>query len=336
MTFGIAKTTSKTMLALLLVSFTLLSCIQANVFYGCEAALRVNRRSGNYQIRGKKDGGIAEAKCRVEKSNIVTEIYPKAIPNTFVSGYQDAFSYEFKVDYGNFTNSDMTDFLKSVNYNCYQKFNYTEANSYWANNKFKFWDNSIFLLNDAISDGICQCVISDVCEKSGSSLSSCKSLSPYTDTAEYTDFGKFAVKKEKLPLKKVYFGDTDSKAEYIYYTVHNLVCSTTSQPKVNTLYPQSCLLKVEDKLFDFNNNTCFDIVNNLTVISFEFLMEVQEILITIENGECSDITVFLEKTLTSQSYIKPCRYFVKTSASTLTLIVEKVGLQLCEMEYIYK
>lgn len=322
--------------------FFLLTCGNYSVFgwyRSCYEAIWANRKNGNYEIQIRNGGEIGNISCILLKYKLSSMIDHNLKPDTFLHGQV---KFTFPVRYSNFNTEDIRTFTKQLDYNCHQSINYTENSAYISHQKFTFWDDVEIPLENSI-DGICKCLISEECDKSGLTNSPCKTISGHLDKNQHTDIGKFAVKPERLPVKTLVFGDVDNAGEYIYYTLNNLICEEDLYPKVKVLGNSNFCPQDWKALFDSNSKSCIIIRSNPIILKINFPMEINEIRINSTTNICEDLNVFGRAGVHARyskicklSKIDNCLFQCHANVSEIMIFsFKRNSLNLCELSYEY-
>ncbi|CAD5125898.1 DgyrCDS14083 [Dimorphilus gyrociliatus] len=309
------------LLCMILFAFQFYPIDSIVTYKNCNEAIWMNKESGDYFIQPLAEGGIANVYCEIQNNfTLVSFVKPNTKPNTYL---RQVPAKTYFISYSNFTDNDMSKFMEEAKFNCRQFFNYTERNAHISHQKFTFWDNTVIPLQSNI-DGGCLCLISGVCEISGSPNTSCNAISEAVDTEQYTDYGRIAVKKERLPVKAVTFGDIDGSHEYIYYTLEDLICEEEIYPKVNVL-----------ETSDFCSSTNWNILFDANSTSF------QSLTIKQQGGDCENIMLFGRVPQKYQSCKRietnSCEYDCEIASDEFHIYInEKTNINICELEFRYQ
>lgn len=216
---------------------------------------------------------------------------------TTVEGYEPSFGYQQTVNYSTLNAVGVNEFI-NIHKDCYQTMfldiTFARSNS----SKLEFWDGKQFLFEE-VTDGICKCIISEICLKRQNASLLClnRAVNNIIHNPLITHFGKLSVKSGRLPLKKVFIGDTGHIVERVRYAVGKFVCR-----KCHSLIVKSRIACLNDEIF-FDNllSSCYTFNSGdsfLTIVSNNSVIEILG-----ENSNC--INVYLYSYMT-KNIIKQC------------------------------
>ncbi|CAD5112961.1 unnamed protein product [Dimorphilus gyrociliatus] len=248
----------KDFLRLALIFFSICCIHSAAVYKSCYDAVKHNNYvTGIYDIQPRVGGATSQIYCEmVTRTSVMTVLDNDLESFSQLTAVQTAFSLVLTPKYEYFDDSDMDELLKTAG-TCEQNMRF--SNNKASNNyvKFSFWNGNY--TSFISEDGICKCLISQICEDANDT-----SLDCYPDIANDKDpifdlSGKISVLPHRLPLKKMELGDTNDGINKC--SVGKLKCTYEIIPKIETIPNNKCNNEVK-KLTDGNLQTCVTFKRN--------------------------------------------------------------------------
>ncbi|CAD5126358.1 unnamed protein product [Dimorphilus gyrociliatus] len=178
------------------------------VYKSCLHALQNNNFISNtYNIQSRIGGAISEIECEAIKDvGIVTVLDNNKENLTTLARTQAKYFIIVDIQYENFDDTDVTELLKTIGV-CQQTMHFINAKAANFHNRFLLWDGSYtsFIAND----GICNCLISEICEQTNDPQQFCAPNIQTVGNPVFSYNGKIAVLPQRLPLKRIEAGDTN-------------------------------------------------------------------------------------------------------------------------------
>lgn len=260
------------------------------VYKNCNDALSNNEfMDGKYCINLNETVREFIVECKnVDYMNYATYIGTNSEFNTTVKGYEDPFSYVKTIGYSTLNETEMNQF-RSLHDDCYQFMFFDNFYSNLPSSKFQFWDGLLLQVDNA-TDGICRCIVDEFCQQQNSNNLGCNNRNPSVDyNPMITHLGKLSVKPERLPLSKVFIGDTgksQSEEERFTFAIGKYICNKQYSIIVSTNSP--CLK--DDILIDNLLDTCHNFKTAQMYI--KILTVNPNIQVLGKNSKCLNISLY--------------------------------------------
>lgn len=322
------KTNLKLIFSLLIFSINHALAID---YPSCRDAISTNNLDGEYYIKMTPGSLPAKVHCSFENFQIITKVSPEN-PDGFYSylGYDPEVTFIYR----DISSTDIDKLKTMANNNCYQ-YVYLSQKNVNSLPYFTFWDNSGIHLNYAV-DGICKCLITGPCDDTGDKTKDCYTYRDDEPGYSVSDYGKLAVKPERLPLKSMRIYDVDEDDEYVSFYVYSFICQENAYPKVKNLKDENlCKEKNYTVLFDSKSETCISFFS----IEIEFPVPFSNIELQTKNGSCEEIDVFGGKNNKNiinieckQEHNNKCSFKCESLFKKILLLVKNTReISLCEI-----
>ncbi|CAD5112963.1 unnamed protein product [Dimorphilus gyrociliatus] len=266
------------------------------MYSSCSDALLRNNKVSNYYIIQIEENSVeSKVECLMVNDTHFEIIidsdknYPNIVNST---QFENNYSYQKYVNYPNFTDSEMDKILQETLV-CSQEASFKSYYSALESNMLEFWDGYKIEYNNN-TDGICKCFMREACIISGESVTKCKQeVSSYDPYFNYT--GEFSVFPKRLPLRKLYLGDTGHSYEAIEYSIGKLKCLGRFKENNSILYAnlspyRSCAF-FASYLYDNSNSTCVTIIGSNNHITAKGNEVINSLEILGKNISCLEMIV---------------------------------------------
>lgn len=322
--------------------FMLTKITIAVVYRSCGDALVENQVSGEYSIQPLENQATSNIFCNIINGTYIESALGNDVENNnTVNGFEYAFSYKKHIQYGNFSQEEVDQFLETSG-ECSQDLYWYNYFSKLSFSKFQYWDNSTFGFNN-VPDGICKCFIRQICDERGSNTEICSTPGEPDHSPSFSYTGKLSVLPKRLPLRSILAGDTgldtEGNDEIQHYAVGKLKCINRNQPQLFVNHFNSpCDLKKLQKLIDNSSTTCvkFNSINFYMNIHTNYYQ--RKFKISGKDSSCLNIQLMtkfengkLEKCLSSDN----CQFDCQPSPLKQYLLFSKEiqeDIEICEIK----